>query len=133
MTEVLTYEALKAERDALEIRLRNALISEQEAIQRTHAANQTTDDLAVENQALADALSLISSCYGMSPHIQSMCVVETPATDAALAAIEARGVEKFADMCREKSKLATTADSCAGWKNCSVHASSFAIRLREAK
>ncbi|MEL5516568.1 hypothetical protein PTR13_04055 [Serratia bockelmannii] len=59
--------------------------------------------------------------------------VETPATDAALAAIEARGVEKFADMCREKSKLATTADSCAGWKNCSVHASSFAIRLREAK
>ncbi|MEL7884552.1 eae-like domain protein [Serratia marcescens] len=59
--------------------------------------------------------------------------IETPATDAALAAIEARGVEKFADMCREKSKLATTADSCAGWKNCSVHASSFAIRLREAK
>lgn len=54
-------------------------------------------------------------------------------SDAALAAIEARGVEKFADMCREKSKLATTADSCAGWSNCSVHASSFAIRLREAK
>ncbi|EPK4544203.1 hypothetical protein M1I87_004442 [Serratia marcescens] len=59
--------------------------------------------------------------------------VETPATDAALAAIQAQGLEKFADMCREKSKLATTADSCAGWKNCSVHASSFAIRLREAK
>ncbi|EMJ7589402.1 hypothetical protein RX587_003356 [Serratia marcescens] len=59
--------------------------------------------------------------------------IETPATDAALAAIQAQGVEKFADMCREKSKLATTADSCAGWKNCSVHASSFAIRLREAK
>ncbi|WP_213977438.1 hypothetical protein [Serratia marcescens] len=59
--------------------------------------------------------------------------IETPATDAALAAIQALGVEMFADMCREKSKLATTADSCAGWSNCSVHASSFAIRLREAK
>ncbi|CAI1635369.1 hypothetical protein [Serratia liquefaciens] len=58
---------------------------------------------------------------------------ETPATDAALAAIEARGVEKFSDMCCEKSKMATTADSCAGWSNCGVHASSFAIRLREAK
>ncbi|HFD7741161.1 TPA: hypothetical protein ACF54C_005012, partial [Serratia marcescens] len=56
MTEVLTYEALKAERDALEIRLRNALISEQEAIQRAHAANQTADALAVENAALKVAV-----------------------------------------------------------------------------
>lgn len=95
MTEVLSYEALKADRDAL----------------------------AVENQALAAALSLISGSYGLSPHIQSMCAVDTPATDAAVAAIQAQGVEKFA----------TTADSCAGWKNCSVHASSFAIELREAK
>ncbi|EMM3172365.1 TPA: hypothetical protein SMF39_003702 [Serratia marcescens] len=104
--------ALKAERDALADRV-NAL--------------------AVENAALSAALSLISGSYGLSPHIQSMCAVDTPTTDAALAAIQAQGVEKFADMCREKSKLATTADSCAGWKNCSVHASSFAIRLREAK
>ncbi|EMP7134689.1 hypothetical protein ROV06_000287 [Serratia marcescens] len=65
--------------------------------------------------------------------MHEMKCIETPATDAALAAIQALGVEKFADMCREKSKLATTADSCAGWSNCSVHASSFAIRLREAK
>ncbi|HEJ7164735.1 hypothetical protein QZQ06_19745 [Serratia marcescens] len=107
-----TVSALEAERDALADRV-NAL--------------------AVESKTLSDALSLISRCYKHSPHIQSMCVVETPATDAALAAIQAQGVEKFADMCREKSKLATTADSCAGWKNCSVHASSFAIRLREAK
>ncbi|QLJ61192.1 hypothetical protein HP475_15260 [Serratia marcescens] len=45
------------------------------------------DALVAENQAMADSLSLISSCYGLSPHIQSMCVVETPTTDAALAAI----------------------------------------------
>ncbi|HEO8936137.1 TPA: hypothetical protein QIF01_004986, partial [Serratia marcescens] len=44
--------------------------------------------------ALADALSLISHCYKHSPHIQSMCVVETPATDAALAAIKKQaGIE----------------------------------------
>lgn len=66
-------------------------------------------------------------------HLHQVSIIETPATDAALAAVQAQGVEKFADMCREKSKLATTADSCAGWSNCSVHASSFAIRLREAK
>ncbi|UNE41985.1 hypothetical protein IHE77_13945 [Serratia ureilytica] len=66
MTEVLTYEALKAERDAQQKR---------------------ADALAVENQAQAAALSLISSCYGLSSHIQSMCAVDTPATDAALAAI----------------------------------------------
>ncbi|HEI9795029.1 TPA: hypothetical protein SLN52_003875 [Serratia marcescens] len=65
----MSYEALKAERDALADRV-NAL--------------------AVENQALSAALSLISGSYGLSPHIQSMCAVDTPTTDSALAAIEAR-------------------------------------------
>lgn len=82
--------ALEAERDTLEVRLRNALTNEQEAIQRAHAANQTADALAVENQAQAAALSLISGSYGLSPHIQSMCAVDTPTTDAALAAIQAQ-------------------------------------------
>jgi hypothetical protein len=48
------------------------------------------DAVAVENAAQGAALSLISGCYGLSPHIQSMCAVETPATSVALAAIEAR-------------------------------------------
>ncbi|MEL5297189.1 hypothetical protein PTR52_24385 [Serratia nevei] len=106
MTEVLTYEALKAERDAL----------------------------AVENQALSAALSLISGSYGLSPHIQSMCAVDTPTTDAALSAIEARGVEKFADdlhktamaMCSVKPDN-TAPGAYAGL------ARSFAKKLREAK
>lgn len=78
-----TVSALEAERDALADRV-NAL--------------------AVESKTLSDALSLISRCYKHSPHIQSMCVVETPATDAALAAIEAQGVEKalaVVSACRE--------------------------------
>ncbi|WP_347299530.1 hypothetical protein [Clostridium perfringens] len=99
--------------------------------------------LAVENAGFKHALSVILEHVDVTDKGQAGVVAmiandelfnsETPATDAALAAIHAQGVEKFADMCREKSKLATTADSCAGWKNCSVHASSFAIRLREAK
>ncbi|MGQ6532224.1 hypothetical protein ACUNEL_03950 [Serratia sp. IR-2025] len=82
--------ALKAERDALADRV-NAL--------------------AVESKTLSDALSLISRCYKHSPHIQSMCVVETPATDAALAAIQAQGVEKAAaalDALSAQSASATT-------------------------
>ncbi|CAI1612461.1 hypothetical protein [Serratia liquefaciens] len=69
MTEVLTYEALKADRDAQQKR---------------------ADALAVENAAQGAALSLISGCYGLSPHIQSMCAVETPATSAALDAVRAQ-------------------------------------------
>ncbi|HGM6805114.1 TPA: hypothetical protein ACKP8U_001497 [Serratia marcescens] len=168
LTESMAATKSAEERaDALEVRLRNALSSEQEAIQRAHAANQTADALAVENVALkqsevplgaiengrafADRLEAYPfECQGGSlsmcsdwqelrrcfDHLSEWAMhgqSETPASDAALAAIQAQGVEKFADMCREKSKLATTADSCAGWSNCSVHASSFAIRLREAK
>lgn len=48
------------------------------------------DALAVENAAQGAALSLISGCYGLSPHIQSMCAVETPATSAALDAVRAQ-------------------------------------------
>lgn len=105
MTEVLTYEALKAERDALEIRLRNALISEQEAIQRAHAANQTADALAVENAALKVAVDGFNQeLYGKGFEVLGWHLngdtepldnwfgendwnPETPATDAALAAI----------------------------------------------
>ncbi|MBH3164573.1 hypothetical protein I5N01_05470 [Serratia marcescens] len=102
--------ALKAERDAL-------------------AAN-----CGLYRESISKARRLINiDEMGDADDVLAKAERDLPATSAALAAIEARGVEKFADMCREKSKLATTADSCAGWSNCSVHASSFAIRLREAK
>ncbi|HIF4819321.1 hypothetical protein [Serratia marcescens] len=98
------------------------------------AQQKRADALAVENQALSAALSLISGSYGLSPHIQSMCAVDTPTTDSALAAIEARGVEKFADdlhktamaMCSVKPDN-TAPGAYAGL------ARSFAKKLREAK
>lgn len=107
--------ALEAERDAqqkradaLEVRLRNALSSEQEAIQRAHAANQAADDLAVENRELkkfGDKLNemhnnLNGEGTGIQGRAEVVCqqaaieaamdefdAITTPATSAALAAI----------------------------------------------
>lgn len=120
MTVVLTYEALKAERDAL-------------AVENAEMRGVIDAAIGVANNSSGIAGWHLNGEIADWDEILPELNIETPATDAALAAIQAQGVEKFADMCREKSKLATTADSCAGWKNCSVHASSFAIRLREAK
>lgn len=85
------------------------------------------DALAVENQALSAALSLISGSYGLSPHIQSMCAVDTPTTDAALAAIQAQGVEKFAEF------LDSPIDGQHCYQNEVGLARHFASTLREAK
>jgi hypothetical protein len=100
MNEVLTYEALKADRDAQQKR---------------------ADALAVENAALK-SLSIkmfnLGYLHGHESTVEGYFVdihrndidtyhddvvaeiiedeEETPATDAALAAIEARGVEKYA-------------------------------------
>ncbi|ENU0874946.1 hypothetical protein ACFGT5_003734 [Serratia marcescens] len=134
-----TVSALEAERDALADRVDRlgGMLTESRAA--TKSAEERADALAVENAALNESLDSICNAYNeemtdlLDIAVKMALKLQTPATDAALAAIQAQGVEKFADMCREKSKLATTADSCAGWKNCSVHASSFAIRLREAK
>ncbi|HEJ7868221.1 TPA: hypothetical protein SMI01_002687 [Serratia marcescens] len=117
------YEILKAERDALAVE--NAALKSK-AAELVHEASEVYSAYnATIKEPDGDFMDMQT--------LYEMQCIETPATDAALASIQAQGVEKFADMCREKSKLATTADSCAGWKNCSVHASSFAIRLLEAK
>lgn len=118
--------ALEAERDALEVRLRNALTSEQEAIQRAHAANQTADALAVENAALKTAhpqpfgREMMKALDAYEKHqdevpetgmldaffiLRDSIRIETPATSAVLAAIEARVWEEAKDLA--KSMLAT--------------------------
>lgn len=100
--------------------------------------------LAVENAALKDAITT----HSQSTHFCELCgkddpcstddvcyaLNETPTTDAALAAIQAQGVEKFADdlhktamaMCSVKPDN-TTPGAYAGM------ARSFAKKLREAK
>ncbi|AVN50239.1 TPA: hypothetical protein SMF67_003801 [Serratia marcescens] len=117
-------EAAKEFFNAL-IRVRDGYISALKA--ERDAQQKRADALAVESKTLSDALSLISRCYKHSPHIQSMCFVETPATDAAIAAIQAQGVEKFADFL----------DSPIDGQHCYQHevglARHFASTLREAK
>lgn len=95
----MSYEALKAERDALadkcdrlEYNLGNAIVGEQEALQRVNG-------LVVENAALKDACGGDGG-YRDCPacaHSQYIESPETPATDAALAAIQAHGVEAAAE------------------------------------
>jgi len=86
--------------------------------------------LAVENQALKSSVDLIASAYTEGEpagfEIDRARHIETPATDAALAAIQAQGVEKFADFL----------DSPIDGKHCYQHevglARHFASTLREA-
>lgn len=109
------------------------------------AQQKRADALAVENQELKDGFewlyAVASSDEVSIPDAKYSAVTnaaavlsETPATSAALAAIEARGVEKFADdlhktamaMCSVKPDN-TTPGAYAGL------ARSFAKKLREGK
>lgn len=144
MTEVLTYEALKAERDAMEKSvemlaksLGYAIWGEQEALQRVNA-------LAVENAGFKHALSVILEHVDVTDKGQAGVVAmiandelfnsETPATDAALAAIQAQGVEKFADDLHKTAMALCSVkpDNTAPGAYAGL-ARSFAKKLREAK
>ncbi|HEJ8029385.1 TPA: hypothetical protein ACXI3L_001488 [Serratia marcescens] len=103
MTEVLTYEALKAERDALERQLSMSEAKCKGYFSDAAAALVRCDALAVENSALKKSLIAIS----LAEPIDGETIVcdfdtlvsiaagalTTPATDAALAAIHARFCE----------------------------------------
>ena len=111
--------ALEAERDALEVRLRNALTSEQESIQRAHAANQTIDALAVENQALNNFIA--NSCYvwaGEDPawHPAIDHSPETPATN---------------QLSVEESRFLTDAITAAGLLSCGKQDKGLARRITD--
>lgn len=94
--------------------------------------------LAVENAALKSSVDLIASAYteGESAgfEIDKARNIEIPYTSAALAAIEARGVEKFADDLHK-----TAMALCSVKPDNTAHgayeglARSFAAELREAK
>lgn len=85
--------------------------------------------LAVENAALKSAVELIASAYTDGEpagfEIDRARDIETPATDAALAAIEARGVEKAAIKMQE-SGAQTFGD-------CYIALVQYANELREGK
>ncbi|MEL5431680.1 MULTISPECIES: hypothetical protein [Serratia] len=128
----MSYEALKAERDALadkcdrlEYNLGNAIVGEQEALQRVNA-------LAVENVALKDGFewlyAVVSSDEVSIPDEKYSAVTnaaavlsETPATDAALAAIQAQGVEKAAEALDALSAQSASATTQANFRAAAVY------------
>lgn len=155
MTEVLTYEALKAERDALERQLSMSEAKCRGYFSDAAAALVKCDELAVENAALKDvfgpgeavvnflsiALRHTKYDYIDLPDVAlafKMSLPETPATDAALSAIEARGVEKLiklkmeqlASMHPDTHAFGATAESLRAQIN---ELQAFATELREAK
>ncbi|MGG4624018.1 hypothetical protein ACLPHD_06550 [Serratia odorifera] len=119
MTEVLSYEALKADRDAQQKRA-DALAAE----------NSNQRDWMNKCSELWDAGCDLENLLGMMP--------ETPATDAALAAIQAQGVEKLiklkmeqlASMHTDTHAFGATAESLRAQIN---ELQAFAAELREAK
>ena len=101
--------------------------------------------LAVENAGFKHALSVILEHVDVTDKGRAGVVAmiandelfnsETPATDAALAAIEARGVEKFADrmLTLANDPTYSTASHRNDLRDAGAKAMSYATELREAK
>ncbi|HGM5304190.1 TPA: hypothetical protein ACKP17_000364 [Serratia marcescens] len=90
MTEVLTYEALKAERDALADRVKALAVENAEMRGVIDAA------IGVANNSSGIAGWHLNGEIADWDEILPELNIETPATDAALAAIQAQGVEAAA-------------------------------------
>ncbi|EPF7464187.1 hypothetical protein ACSTTR_002159 [Serratia marcescens] len=143
--------AVEAERDALERQLSMSEAKCKGYFSDAAAALVRCDALAVENQALKDvfgsgeavvnflsvALRHTKYDYIDLPDVAlafKMSLPETPATSAALAAIQAQGVEKFADLLGElyQCEKANTAKGKA-YKHVVFLACRFVNELREGK
>lgn len=122
MTEVLTYEALKAERDALAVE------------------NAALKDVFGPGEAVVNFLSIAlrhTECdYIDLPDVAlafKMSLPETPATDAALAAIQARAkAEAFAEIIEFIDRRSGLAEMKTPWDLSSAIVAHIA-ELREAK
>lgn len=129
----LSYAELKASHDALEQRFADVLAE-------NAAMSGALDGIRVYS---SDTLSGPSEqVFYMTQwfrdgikHIHGLSEISIPSTDAALAAIEARGVEKFAAWASAQESMASGAgDKKEARIYCQVEARAkhFAIELREA-
>ncbi|MEG7346457.1 hypothetical protein [Serratia marcescens] len=112
--------------------------------QEVIALKAERDALAVENQALKESLESICNAYNeeltdlLDIAVKMAVKLQTPATDAALAAIQAQGVEKLiklkmeqlASMHPDTHAFGATAESLRAQIN---ELQAFATELREAK
>jgi hypothetical protein len=124
--------ALEAERDALADRV-NALAVENAAMREALDSIRiySSDTLSGPSDSVPDMAAWLRE--GVE-HLHQVSIIETPATDAALAAIQAQGVEKFADLLGKQYQCekANTAKGKA-YKHVVFLACRFARELREGK
>jgi hypothetical protein len=123
---------------------RDILVNESNAAYLVRKLNEATavkaerDSLAVENAELkADRATLAEYWIadgGDEECAKSYCE-DTPATDVALAAIEARGVEKFGDhmLTLANDPTYSTASHRNDLRDAGAKAKDYATELREAK
>ncbi len=140
------FELVKAERDALE---RQLLISEAKCkgyFSEAATALVKCDALAVENAALKEFIKKKcfvvpagASCLAEADECAEGSMPETPATSAALAAIQAQGVEKFVTKVAKQLREAggergyNLVDWCEYADHLEDRGEKFATELREAK
>ncbi|MFA1238680.1 hypothetical protein ACCC84_10155 [Serratia odorifera] len=125
MTEVLSYEALKAERDALAVENDRA----RKAVQIFSDATQELTEI-IGDEIGMDGVAMLLAGFD--------AVGNMPATDAALAAIQAQGVDKLiklkmeqlANMHPDTHAFGATAESLRAQIN---ELQAFSTELREAK
>jgi len=135
MNNVLTYEALKAERDALAVRNEQLMAFVTEGF---NIAGQGVSWCGGDIQEFGEKLGLFArETYqpvlhgyhcGHEPGEDSVYVITKSATSAAVAAIEARGVEKYAELFNETVNMEREHN-----KEFYKGAIWFAKQLREAK
>lgn len=153
MNEVLTYEALKADRDAQQKRADALAVRNEQLMsfvtEGFNIAGQGGSWCGSDIQELGEKLGLFARetyqpvlhgyVCGHEPGEDSVYVITKSATSAALAAIEARGVEKFVTKVAERLRTAGGEDgySLVHWGEYADHLEAkgeeFAIELREAK
>ncbi|TXE56383.1 hypothetical protein [Serratia nematodiphila] len=158
MTEVLTYEALKEKCVRLEQINDQTLQVKLTMAETIKELTDRVNALAVENAEMREALDSIriyssDTLSGPSDsvpdmaawlregveHLHQVSTIETPATDTALAAIHAQGVEKFVTKIAKQLREAggergyNLVDWCEYADHLEDRGEKFAAELREAK
>ncbi|CAI2158784.1 Uncharacterised protein [Serratia entomophila] len=149
MTEVLTYEALKAERDAQQKRADALAVRNEQLMafvtEGFNIAGQGGTWCGGDLQELGEKLGLFAMetyqpvlhgyICGHEPGEDSVYVITKSPTDAALAAVRAQAVDEFSDSQMQKSlerRAFGNAELADVYNDNAMDAKAFAMRIRES-
>ena len=134
------FEAFAREAEHGELVLFDAHQQVVSVLEAEHDAQQKrADALAVENENQRDWINKCSELWDAGCDLDNLLglIPETPATDAALAAIQAQGVERFAvqqeQLAADYRKLSPGCYGETSSVENALMARDFAAKLREAK